>query len=84
MRRDENDLDVRLVIGSVEAKPKEIKGLNDLVRDLEPGETLFRAFGENAASQVEPLDDMRVSPWYKKQLTEVYTRRALKSIWNAM
>lgn len=83
-RRDENDLDVRLVIGSVEAKPKEIKGLNDLVRDLEPGETLFRAFGENAASQVEPLDDMRVSPWYKKQLTEVYTRRALKSIWNAM
>ncbi len=82
-RRDKDDLDVRLVIGSVEAKPKEIMGLNDLVRDLGSGEGLFHALGESAASQVEPLDDdMRVSPWYKKQLTKVYARRALKSIWN--
>ena len=78
-----DDSDVRVVIGSVEAKPKEIAGLNELARGRALGETFFRELGKHAASQVDPLDDTRVSPWYKKQLTEVYTRRALKSIWTA-
>jgi CO/xanthine dehydrogenase FAD-binding subunit len=45
------------------------------------GPELFKEVGEYVASQIEPIDDGRASPWYKKELAKVYVRRALEQIW---
>jgi carbon-monoxide dehydrogenase medium subunit len=74
---------VRLVLGSVESKTREIPGVADLIRGKRAGPSLFREIGEFAASQVEPIEDGRASPWYKKELIKVYVRRALEQIWTA-
>ncbi|MFQ5914916.1 MAG: FAD binding domain-containing protein [Nitrospinota bacterium] len=81
--RDGGPTDLRLVLGSVESKAREIPGVADLARGKSGGEALFRAIGEYAASRIDPIDDGRVSPWYKKELTEVYVRRALERVWPA-
>ncbi|MDP6087117.1 MAG: xanthine dehydrogenase family protein subunit M [Nitrospinota bacterium] len=75
--------DVRIVVGSVESTAREIPGVSDLTAGKSGGPGLFREVGEYVTSQVEPIDDGRASPWYKKELIKVYVRRALERIWTA-
>ncbi|MEE8109661.1 MAG: xanthine dehydrogenase family protein subunit M [bacterium] len=75
--------DLRLIMGSVENKTREIPGVADLARGKSGGEALFREIGEYTSSQIDPIDDGRASPWYKRELTKVYVRRALERIWTA-
>lgn len=75
--------DLRLVLGSVESRAREIPGVADLARGKKGGEALFREIGEYVASQVNPLEDGRASAWYKRELVKVYVRRALERVWAA-
>ncbi|MBI2880038.1 MAG: xanthine dehydrogenase family protein subunit M [Candidatus Tectomicrobia bacterium] len=75
--------DLRLVLGSVESRAREIPGVADLARGKNGGEALFRKIGDYVASQVNPLEDGRASAWYKRELVKVYVRRALERVWAA-
>ena len=74
---------LRIVMGSVESRIREIPGVADLARGKSGTDALFREIGEYVASRVEPMDDGRASAWYKKHLTKVYVRRALERVWPA-
>jgi carbon-monoxide dehydrogenase medium subunit len=73
--------EVRIVLGSVESTPREIPGVSDMTSGKAGEPELFKEVGEYVASQIEPIDDGRASPWYKKELAKVYVRRALEQIW---
>ena len=75
--------DLRIVMGSVESRVREIPGVADLARGKSGTDAFFREIGEYVASRVEPMDDGRASAWYKKDLTKVYVRRALERVWPA-
>jgi carbon-monoxide dehydrogenase medium subunit len=75
--------DARLVMGSVEATTREIPGVANMARGQKGGDSFFTEMGEHVASQVKPMDDGRASPWYKKELTKTYVRRALEQVWPA-
>ena len=73
--------DLRVVMGSVEATTREVPGVAELARGKKGGNAFFKEMGEHVASQIKPMDDGRASPWYKKELTKVYVRRALERVW---
>ena len=38
---------------------------------------LIEAVAEEAYRQADPMSDLRASSWYRKEMTRVFTRRAL-------
>ena len=75
---DSRIVEARIGLGGVEANPGRIKAAEDLLLGEEPGDALFRAAAEAAATLVDPLADSQADATYRRDLTRAAVRRALQ------
>jgi carbon-monoxide dehydrogenase medium subunit len=76
---DENNncRDVRIVLGASGVTPIRATDAEDLLRQRPLTEENIRASAATVKEAVDPLDDFRGSADYKRQMAEVFTRRAV-------
>ena len=70
--------DVRIVLGSVGVTPVHATGAEAVLRGRQLSEENVRACAEAVREAVDPLDDVRGSANYKRDMAEVFTRRAIQ------
>ena len=77
---DENDLcrDVKIVLGSVGMTPVHATGAEEILRGRPLTEENIAACAAAVKDAVDPLDDFRGSADYKREMAEVFTRRAIR------
>jgi carbon-monoxide dehydrogenase medium subunit len=68
---------LRIVVGAVAARPQRAPEADRLALDQPMSEALARQIGEAYADAIDPLDDLRGSGWYRRQMIRVLVRRAI-------
>ena len=76
--------DVRIVLGSVGVTPVHAADAEDSLRDRPLNEENIRACAAIVNDLVDPLDDYRGSADYKRDMAQVFTRRAIQQAMSAM
>ncbi len=69
--------DARIVLGSVGVTPVRARAAEELLRGAPISEDAIRAAAATVREAVDPLDDFRGSAEYKRDMAEVFTRRAV-------
>ena len=69
--------DIRIALGSVGTTPVRAHAAEDLLRGEELTEDAIRAAAATVPDAVDPLDDFRGSADYKREMSAVFTRRAI-------
>jgi CO/xanthine dehydrogenase FAD-binding subunit len=69
--------DVRIVLGAVAPTPMRARKAEEILRGNELTEECIREAARVAASECNPIDDVRGSAWYRREMVEVLTRRQL-------
>lgn len=69
---------LRLAVGGVDAKPLALGQLADAYVGQGPGSRWVEAIAEEAAGQMQPGSDLHASAEYRRELTQVLLRRALR------
>jgi carbon-monoxide dehydrogenase medium subunit len=72
--------DVRIVLGAVAPTPMRAKQAEEILRGKELTEERICQAARVAASEAQPIDDVRGSAWYRREMVEVLTRRQLVAI----
>jgi carbon-monoxide dehydrogenase medium subunit len=72
--------DVRLVVGAVSPRPVRTHHAEEFARGKEFTEGVLQMIGAEASRVVDPMDDLRGSASYKRQLVGVLVRRALAAV----
>ena len=72
-----NCRDVRIVLGSVGLTPIRATAAEDILRGQPLTDENIRAAAATVQAAVDPLDDHRGSAEYKREMAEVFTRRAI-------
>jgi carbon-monoxide dehydrogenase medium subunit len=67
----------RVALGSVAPVPLRARKAEDILAGESASETLFAAAATAAAGEAVPIDDLRGSAAYRKEMVEVLVRRAL-------
>lgn len=73
--------DVRVAVGGaigMTSRPLLVSGLSALAAGNPPTDDLIDAMAEEAHRQSDPMSDLRATSWYRKEMTPVFTRRALR------
>jgi aerobic carbon-monoxide dehydrogenase medium subunit len=70
--------DPRFGVGGVEPFPRRIPTVEAMLAGAAPDPALFLRAGEVAASAVDPMEDPRNSPAFRRQLVRAVTQRALE------
>lgn len=70
--------DVRIVLGAVGVTPVRATDAEAVLRGKTLDEKNIQACGEAVRDAVDPLDDFRGSASYKRDMAEVFTRRAVQ------
>ena len=70
--------DIRIVLGAVGVTPVRAKDAEAVLRGKALDERNIQACGEAVRDAVDPLDDFRGSASYKRDMAEVFTRRAVQ------
>jgi carbon-monoxide dehydrogenase medium subunit len=71
--------DARLGVGGAEASPRRIAGAEAALNGQTPGDVVFRAAAEAAASTIDPLEDHQTNAAYRRDLVRAVVRRALEA-----
>ncbi|WCK52341.1 xanthine dehydrogenase family protein subunit M [Aneurinibacillus sp. Ricciae_BoGa-3] len=79
-RDDDKIADIRLVISAVTDVPNRLVEIEDMLIGQEATEALLDEAGQSACELIEPLEDLRGSVWYKKEMAKVHIRRVLKEL----
>lgn len=69
--------DACIVMGAVAPTPKIARKASELVKGQSRSDLSMERVGEAAAAEAEPIDDIRGSAAFRRELTAVLTRRAL-------
>ena len=69
--------DVRIVLGAVAPTPVRARKAEEILRGNELTEECIREAARVAATECNPIDDVRGSAWYRREMVEVLTRRQL-------
>jgi carbon-monoxide dehydrogenase medium subunit len=69
--------DARIVLGSVGVTPVRARDAENLLRGSALSDEAIRAAAAAVPDAVDPLDDFRGSAEYKRDMAEVFTRRAV-------
>ena len=72
--------DLRLVVGAVSPRPVRMHHAEEFARGKEITEAVLQTISAEASRVVEPIDDLRGSASYKRQLVAVLVRRALAPV----
>jgi len=70
--------DARVGVGGAEASPRRIAEAEAALNGQTPGDDVFRAAAEAAASAIEPLEDHQTTGDYRRDLVRAVVRRALE------
>jgi carbon-monoxide dehydrogenase medium subunit len=70
--------DLGVVIGAVEGTPLRLPEVEASARGQSPGQALFREIGAAYADAADPIDDIRGSAWYRREMIRVLVPRALE------
>ena len=73
--------DVRVAVGGaigMTSRPLLVSGLSALAAGSPPTDDLIDQVAEDAHRQSDPMSDLRATSWYRKEMTRVFTRRALR------
>lgn len=70
--------EARLALGAVAPKPYRVTEAEELLREQEPTEALIREAARLAAASTSPISDIRASAEYRREMTEVFTRRMIQ------
>lgn len=71
--------DVRVVVGAVASTPQRFPDVEDLAPSRELTPALAAEIAEEYAERIDPLDDLRGSSWYRREMIRVWVRRALEN-----
>lgn len=74
---DRRIADARVAVGAVAGKPLRLLDVEAAMRGQQPSDELFREIGRRYAEAVDPVGDVRGSAAYRKEMVEVFVRRAL-------
>jgi carbon-monoxide dehydrogenase medium subunit len=69
---------VRLALGAVAPRPYRVTAAEALLAGQAPGDELLREAARIAADSTAPIDDIRASAAYRREMTAVMTRRMLE------
>lgn len=69
--------DLRIVLSAVGPTPIRARRAEELLRGKPPTTTLIQEAVEIAASEAQPLSDLRGSEWYKREMVKVLLCRAI-------
>lgn len=70
--------DVRVVLGAVAPTPMRAKETENFLKGKEINDDLLAEAGRIASKECKPISDMRASEEYRRNLVEVFTKRALR------
>ena len=70
--------DIRIVLGSVGLTPIRATAAEDALRGQPLTDGAIREAAATVPDAVDPLDDHRGSAEYKREMAEVFTRRAIR------
>lgn len=70
--------DARIALGAVAPTPVRARAAEELLRGQRPDAELLRAAAELAMSQAAPIDDVRGTAGYRREMVGVLTRRTLE------
>ena len=76
--------DARIVIGGIASAPFLVPGAASLLHGRQMSDDLIRAAGEAARSKARPLDNTDLDFSWRRQMVEVWVRRALEEARAAM
>jgi carbon-monoxide dehydrogenase medium subunit len=71
--------DIRISLGAVAPIPMRAKGAEELLRGKKFSEELIGDAALAASEEAKPIDDIRASAEYRKEMVRVLTKRALQS-----
>jgi carbon-monoxide dehydrogenase medium subunit len=69
----------RIALGSVAPTPVRSRNAEACLKGRKPGEEVFRQAGEAASVEFSPIDDIRGSAEYRREMVKVLVARALKA-----
>jgi len=72
--------DARIVLGAVAPTPLRAKRAEEILRGNELTQERIDEAARVAAEEAKPIDDVRSSAWYRREMVEVLTRRQLMEI----
>ncbi|MCZ7574765.1 MAG: xanthine dehydrogenase family protein subunit M [Ardenticatenaceae bacterium] len=70
--------EARLALGAVAPRPYRVTQAEELLHEQEPTEALIREAARLAAASTSPISDIRASAEYRREMTEVLTRRMIQ------
>ena len=70
--------DASIALGAVAPTPLRARGAEDMLRGRTLGPELLQAAAEQAMSQASPIDDVRGTASYRREMVGVLTRRTLE------
>lgn len=74
--------DIRIALGAVAPTPIRAVNAEALLKGKGREESIFKNAGREAARECQPIDDVRSSAAYRREMVEVLTRRALEQAWD--
>jgi CO/xanthine dehydrogenase FAD-binding subunit len=72
--------DVRIALGAVAPTPMRARRAERVLRGNELTGERIRQAAQMAAEESQPIDDVRGSAWYRREMVEVLTRRQLNAL----
>lgn len=69
--------ELRVTLGAVAGTPQEFSEAESWARGQQLEPELVRQIAQHYADAIDPLDDLRGSAWYRKQMAAVLVRRAI-------
>jgi carbon-monoxide dehydrogenase medium subunit len=69
--------ELRVAVGAAAETPQRISDAEALASGKQIDEQLAREIGERYAAEIDTLDDMRGSSWYRTEMVKVWVRRAI-------
>ena len=69
--------ELRVAVGAAAETPQRITDAEALAHGKQIDEQLAREIGERYAAEIDTLDDMRGSSWYRTEMVKVWVRRAI-------
>jgi len=74
--------DLRLAVGAASDIPVRLDETNNMAKDQELTDELITEIAEQYATNIDAIDDLRGTAWYRRQMVRVHVRDALREVRN--
>ena len=78
--RGEMCADARIAVGAACETPRRLPDVERLAHGQSLNDTLIAEIADGYASNIDALDDLRGSAWYRRQMIRVHVARALREV----